>query len=228
MTRILPVHEENPEPRHIKAATDILHKGGIVLAPTETGYCFFGDASKSETYDRFHSLRQAHPRTKPFSLLCRDLTQVSEISVMPTPVFRIAKRALPGPYTFILEANRNTPRSHAGSKRKTIGIRISSHTVTQALVESFEGILAVTSVTDAEELLNDNYFESDADQFDAWWTTAATICERLPEGADIALENDTFVPMHVSTVVDFSTLPPTLIRDGGWDTNVLGLLQEKS
>ncbi len=153
MTQILNIHQKNPEKRHIKTATSVLEMGGIVLAPSETGYCFLGNASLESTHSRFLQLRPGHPKNKPFSLLCTNIAQVSKIAYLSTQVFRIATRVWPGPYTFILQCNKNTPKIAAGPKRKTVGIRISNHPVIENILNEFQHPLLVTSVTDEDEII---------------------------------------------------------------------------
>lgn len=221
-TPLLKIHGTPPNQRHVAAATDALRKGGVILAPTETGYCFFADASRDAGYEALLKLRAAHPRQKPFSLLCADLKQVSSIANLDTPTFRIASRVLPGPYTFLLPTTRNTPQFSGAPKRKVVGVRVCSHPVAAALAAEFGEPIAVTSVTDAEELLADSYYE-DVQGPDSWWVSPEAILDRFPNKVALALEWNEFVPMRVSTVVDFGESPPRLVRDGGWPLEELGL-----
>lgn len=223
MTLFLKVHEKNPEKRHIKTAVELLESGKIILVPTDTGYCFIGDSSKESSHNNFLILRPSHPKNKPFSLVCKDISQVSQIAQVSSQIFRIATRIWPGPYTLILECNKNTPKVAAGPKRKTVGIRIPSHPVLQSLIHEFQNPLLITSVTDEDELIAEDYFEED-DQSSAWWTNVHEICARAPKGSiALALENDEPVPLKVSTIIDFSQEPPVLVRDGGWELDFIDL-----
>jgi tRNA threonylcarbamoyl adenosine modification protein (Sua5/YciO/YrdC/YwlC family) len=224
---MLKIHGTPPNSRHIEAATKALEKGDVVLAPTETGYCFFADAARDDSYESLLSLRKAHPRQKPFSILCSSLKQVASLALLPTPVFRAASRVLPGPYTLLLEATKQTPQSSQGPKRKSVGIRMSSHAVAQALAEGFGKPLVLTSVTDAEELMQGHYFEGMSDLAqdpDSWWVSPEAILAKFKGRIAVALEWHEFVPMRVSTVVDFTQHPPTLVRNGGWPLESLGLI----
>lgn len=221
--RVLPIHESTPQARHVQEASRALEKGELVLSPTETGYCFVGDAALPQTHTRFLRMRAAHPRHKPFSVLCSSITQMSEIALLETPVFRVATRVLPGPYTFVLPANRQSDRYMGEIRRKTLGVRISSHPVTAALCASFEKPLLVTSVTDAEELITQGYYLHEDDQESAWWTSVDAILRHHPHVLAVALEIESPVPLHVSTVVDFTQTPPILLRDGGWPLDALGV-----
>jgi len=227
VTQILKAQGTALNSRHVDAAAKVIDHGGIVLAPTETGYCFLADASKNASYDALLKLRMAHPRHKPFSLLCSSLKQIASIATLPTPTFRTASRLLPGPYTLLLEANRNTPQYSDGPKRKSVGVRMSSDAMAGALALTCDRPLVLTSVTDAEELLLGNYFEgmSDVDQDpDSWWVNPDAICAKFKGQIALALEAFDFIPMRVSTVIDFTQEPPVLVRDGGWPTGDLGLM----
>ena len=222
MTQVLKVYDDNINPRHIAAACECLLNKGLVLAPTETGYCFFGDALLDTTHARFLSLRQAHPRHKPFSVLCKDLAQIGCIANLDTPIYRVASRVLPGPFTFILAATRTTPQYASAPKRETVGVRISSHPVAAALAAEFNKPLLITSVTDADELLAEDYYDADNVE-DHWWTSVDEICVKFAGEFGVALESNNPVPLAVSTVVDYTQESPALVRDGGWGLERLGL-----
>lgn len=222
MTQILKVYEDNLNPRHVAAACQCIQNKGIVLAPTETGYCFFGDAELSCINARFLRMRQAHQRDKPFSILCKDLSQVSIIGKSNTSIYRTASRVLPGPYTLILETTRDTPQYKNAPKRNTVGIRISSNAIAQALVTEFGKPLLITSVTDADELLAEEYYDANNIE-DHWWTSVDEICLKFGEDVGVALESENPVLLAVSTVVDFTQDPPAILRDGGWNLQRLGL-----
>ncbi len=221
MTPILQVHEKNPEPKHIQSAINFLEMGKIILVPTETGYCFVGDCSQSNVHTQFLTLRPGHSKNKPFSLCCKDIAQVNSIAQFPTSLFRIATRLWPGPYTLIFQCSKNIHKIDKGPNRKSVGIRISSHRVLNALIQNFSKPLLITSVTDEDELLEQNYFDGEED-VSSWWTNPEEICQRAPKNSiALALQNDKPVPMKVSTVIDFSQQTPVLVRDGGWNLDFI-------
>jgi tRNA threonylcarbamoyl adenosine modification protein (Sua5/YciO/YrdC/YwlC family) len=223
VAQLLQIHSNTPHLRFVRMAAEALQKGQVILCPTETGYCLLGNAQRESTHKTFLTIRQAHPAKKPFSLLCKDVQQMGQVANVTTPIFRVATRAFPGPYTFILESNRLTPKFAGSPKRNTLGIRISNHPVVEALFEEFPEPLLITSITDAEELEITDYF-NDEEQIDAWWTNAEDICSRVSSGISVALACTESVPMRVSTVVDFTQEPPAIIRDGGWNSDILGLI----
>lgn len=223
MTQVLSIHQKNPDKRHIKKVIEILDGGGIILAPSETGYCFIASSSCDSSHEKFLKLRPGHPKNKPFSLFCKDISQVSKIAYLNTQTFRIATRAWPGPYTFVLPCTKNTPKIASGPKRKTVGIRISNHPIIECITNEFSHPLLVTSVTDEDELIAQDYFEKDTKQ-DFWWTNVIEICKQAIHGKiDLAIECNEIVPIKVSTIVDFTQEPPILLRDGGWALDFLGI-----
>ena len=220
MPQILKLHGLPPNQRHIETAANAIRSGEVVLAPTETGYCFFADAAQDTAYERLYALRQSHPKQKPFSVLCAELKDAAQLALITTPIFRIAGKLLPGPYTLVLEAGKRCPQYRKGNKRKTVGMRVSSHPVAMALSKEFAAPLIVTSVTDAEELIADAYYE-DVQTPDSWWVTPQKIALKFPRGLSVALEWTDFVPIRVSSVIDFTQEPAALLRAGGWENDSL-------
>ena len=191
---ILKIHGTPPNARHIESAAEALHGGHVVLAPTETGYCFFGDPESDAVFEALLRLRPGHPRNKPLSLCgSADLKQVAAIATLDTPVYRVASRVLPGPYTLLLPCTRKTPGAACGPKRKTVGVRVSDHPVASALVKAFGAPLALTSVTDAEELIGGHYYE-DVQDPDSWWVSPEAIVAKCENRVPLALEWSDFVP----------------------------------
>jgi tRNA threonylcarbamoyl adenosine modification protein (Sua5/YciO/YrdC/YwlC family) len=215
MATVLKIHGSPPNERHVEKAVDAIRKGKIVLAPTETGYCFLGDPDRDVVYEQFFALRKAHPKTKPFSLLRDSQKMISQIAHLPTAAFRVASRLLPGPYTLVLEAHKKTPQYREGPQRKNVGVRVSNHPVAQAIAQMTSKPILVTSVTDGEELEVQHYFDEPWAS-DAWWTQPESILAQLPKCAEIALEWMEPVPLRVSTVLDLSGGDMIVVRNGGW------------
>lgn len=223
MTQFLSIHQKNPDKRQIKKVIEIIDGGGIILAPSETGFCYIGSASLESTHEKFLKLRPGHPKNKPFSLLCKDISQVSKIAYLSTQIFRLASRVWPGAYTLILPCSKNTPKIAAGPKRKTVGVRISSHPIAENIVREFDHPLLVTSVTDEEELIEQDYFNEDTKD-DFWWTDVNKIWNQAAKNLiNIAIDDGEQIPIKVSTIIDFSQEPPVLIRDGGIDLDLIGI-----
>jgi tRNA threonylcarbamoyl adenosine modification protein (Sua5/YciO/YrdC/YwlC family) len=213
---------KNVNQRHIARATDALSKGDIVVLPTETGYCFAGRSDHKATHSALLKLRQAHPRHKPFSLLCENAKQIGQISQVSTAAYRVINKVLPGPFTLILPVHRNTPQTSTGEFRTTVGVRISSHPIAQAVCAAVQVPLMVTSVTDGEELIAEGYTESDfEEQLERWWTNAEGISRHSHGLVKIFLAGEEPLPLHVSTILDLSTEGEVrVLRDGGWELSI--------
>lgn len=204
--------------RHMERAKTGLELGEIVVVPTETGYCYAGLAHHKRTHQNLLALRHAHPQHKPFSLLCKDAKQVSEIAEVSTASYRMINKVLPGPFTLVLPSLKRTPIASLGSFRGTVGVRMTSHPLTSALLEAVNAPLMVTSVTDAEELEEESYSETDSTETpDRWWTSAEGILSHAQSKVLLLLAGDEPLILRVSTVIDLSRDNEIeILRDGGW------------
>ncbi|MBX2978898.1 MAG: threonylcarbamoyl-AMP synthase [Flavobacteriales bacterium] len=200
MSMLLAIHPVNPEPRKIAQVVSELQRGGVVICPTDTVYAFVCSAHQPKAIEQVARLKGVKPQKADLSLICRDLSQLSLYSKqLSTPAFRIMKRALPGPYTFIVPASSEIPKLFRNNKR-TVGIRVPDHTIPQALVEALGHALVVASVHDTDEVLD-------------YTTDPELIEERM--GNQVALVIDGGISgLEPSTVIDLSTDEPELIREG--------------
>ncbi len=139
----LSVHPQNPQGRHIKRAAESLRDGGVIVYPTDTVYGLGCDITVKHAVERIVRIKGRDPK-KPMSFVCADLTHISRFALVPNMAYRILKRFLPGPYTFILEASREVPRMLL-TKQKTVGIRIPDHPVSRALVQALGNPVLSTS-----------------------------------------------------------------------------------
>jgi tRNA threonylcarbamoyl adenosine modification protein (Sua5/YciO/YrdC/YwlC family) len=130
---LLEINPENPEPRKIQRAVDSLRAGDIIAYPTDTVYGIGCDLFNKKALDRLYQMKGL-PRSRLLSFMCRDLADVSRYAMLHDDIFRQIKRHLPGPFCFILNATREVPRI-VQSSRKTVGIRVPDHPVTQALLQ---------------------------------------------------------------------------------------------
>lgn len=197
---LLAIHPVNPEPRKIAQVVSELQRGGVVICPTDTVYAFVCSAHQPKAIEQVARLKGVKPQKADLSLICRDLSQLSLYSKqLSTPAFRIMKRALPGPYTFIVPASNEIPKLFRNNKR-TVGIRVPDHTIPQALVEALGHALVVASVHDTDEVLD---YTSDPELIE----------ERM--GNQVALVIDGGISgLEPSTVIDLSGDDPVLIRAG--------------
>lgn len=152
----LEIHPQNPQPRHIKQVVDCLRDGGIIIYPTDTVYALGCDIQSKKALERVCQIKGIDPEKSKFTCICPDLKSVGEYAIhISTPVFKVMRRALPGPYTFIFEASKNIPR-HFQSRRKTVGVRVTNHPIPQMIAEGLgRPILSSSLPFDGDEPLTD-------------------------------------------------------------------------
>jgi len=207
MSQYFEVHPDNPQPRLLKQASQILHAGGIAAIPTDSSYalvCHLDDKAAAEQLRRIRGVDDKHHLT----LLCRDLSEVASYARVDNKQYRLLKQATPGPFTFILDATREVPRRVSHPSRRTIGLRVPSHAVTQGLLELLgQPLLATTLIPPGErEPLNDPH----------------EIRARYQKVLQ-AIVDAGACPMEPTTVVDLSGAEPVLVREGRGDPALLGL-----
>lgn len=153
---IFQLHPQNPEVRILKTISENLRNGSIYIFPTDTVYAIIADSKSKQGIERLHELKNTD-KNKPLSLLCPDISTASEyVESLPNEAFKLMKRITPGPFTFILKANKNIPRwTTANTKAKTIGIRIPDSIFIQELLRVHEGTITCTSVFTGDEYLTD-------------------------------------------------------------------------
>ena len=156
MSLVLNIHPENPQSRLVKQVIDVLDRGGIIAYPTDSGYalgCALGNKSAMERIIRIRQLKKHHH----FTLMLKDLSHVGEYAKLNNSGFRLMKKILPGPYTFILEGVKDIPNRLLNGNRKTIGIRVSSNAIVQAILEDIvEPIMSVSLIIKGYEFYNCN------------------------------------------------------------------------
>ena len=156
MSLVINIHPQNPQSRLIKQVIDVLDRGGIIAYPTDSGYalgCALGNKSAMERIIRIRQLKKHHH----FTLMLKDLSHVGEYAKLNNSGFRLMKKILPGPYTFILEGAKDIPNRLLNGNRKTIGIRVSSNAIVQAILEDIvEPIMSVSLIIKGYEFYNCN------------------------------------------------------------------------
>lgn len=192
------IHPENPEPRIVRQAGDILRAGGIVIYPTDTVYGMGCSIEDKSAVERIHLIKRQRS-DKPFSFVCSDLKHISEYARVSNMAFRTMKHLIPGPYTFILPAARmkQLPKILI-SKRKTVGIRVPASEVTHAIVRELGHPILSTSVTAEEgELLND----------------PDLIMQHFKNVVDLVIDGG-ILHSEPSTVIDLTGVEPEVLRRG--------------
>jgi tRNA threonylcarbamoyl adenosine modification protein (Sua5/YciO/YrdC/YwlC family) len=156
MAEILNVDPEHLRGRHIKRAVDVLRQGGVIVYPTDTIYGLGCDITRKDAVERIRRIKGRDDR-KPMSFVCADLANVSHYAHVSKYAYRVLKRCLPGPYTFVLPATRETPRM-LQTKQKTVGLRVPDHPVPLAMITELGNPIITTSANRSnEEVLTDPY-----------------------------------------------------------------------
>lgn len=197
---VLAIHPKNPEPRKVKEVVQQLQKGAVVVCPTDTVYAFVCSAHQPRAIEAIARLKGTKTRKTDLSLICKDLSQLSEYArSVGTPAFRTMKKALPGPYTFIVPASSEIPKLFKNTKH-TVGIRVPDHAIPLALVEELGHALVVTSVHDLDTLMEHT---SDPELIE----------ERIGKQVDLVIDGG-ICGMEGSTVIDLTGPVPEVLREG--------------
>ena len=207
MSQLFHIHPDNPQARLIKQAAEIVHKGGVIALPTDSCYalaCHLDDKSAVERLRRIRNINEKHHLT----MLCRDLSDISEYARVDNRQFRMLKAATPGPYTVILEATKAVPRRLSHPSRKTIGLRVPEHAIANALLaELGQPMIGTTLLLEGDEdSLND----------------ADSIAARIGKLVDLIIDGGA-CSMEPTTVIDLTGAEPVLMRQGRGDASVFGL-----
>jgi tRNA threonylcarbamoyl adenosine modification protein (Sua5/YciO/YrdC/YwlC family) len=207
MSQYFEVHPDNPQLRLLKQAAQILHAGGVCAVPTDSSYalvCHLDDKDAAQALRRIRGVDDKHHLT----LLCRDLSELASYARVDDRQYRLLKHGTPGPYTFILEATKEVPRRLSHPSRRTIGLRVPDHRVTQALLaELGQPLLATTLIAPGEhEPMND----------------PQEIRVRLQRELQAVVDAGA-CPAEPTTVIDLTPGEPQVIRQGRGDLARLGL-----
>jgi len=203
---LLPIHPKNPEPRKITKVVDLLHEGGIVVYPTDTIYGIGCDLLNRKSVERLLKITGGRPNKMDLSFICNDLSHISEfVKRIDTPVFKILKKTLPGPYTYIFDSSSKVPKI-LNVNKKTVGIRIPDHPIPRAIVAQLGNPLITSSI-------------KDDDKIKEYTTDPEEIYEDFKNLVDLVIDGGPGgnVP---SSVVDFSGTTPEIIREGLGDLSM--------
>jgi len=202
----LHIHPDDPQERNIRTVVDSLRKGGVIIYPTDTIYGLGCDIYNTEAIERICRIKKTDPKKTQFSFICNDLSHLSNYSkAVDTPVFRLLKKALPGPYTFILEASKEVPKL-LKTRKETVGIRIPDHKITQRIVtELGHPIMSVSLPMDGDV---------------EYYTDPELMYDLFGKQVDIVIDSGigNTIP---STVIDCSSGEPELIRQGAGEWEAL-------
>jgi tRNA threonylcarbamoyl adenosine modification protein (Sua5/YciO/YrdC/YwlC family) len=203
MAKLFEIHPQNPQHRLVKQIVDELHKGSVIVYPTDSGYALGTALGNKNGLERIRQIRNLSKR-HDFTLMMKDLAHIGEYAKLDNNAFRLLKKILPGAYTFILEGTRDVPKRLLHEKKKTIGLRISHHGVVQALLNELnEPMMSVSLILEGHE------FYGIDDVRDA-----------VESRVDVIID-DGYCPPEPTTVIDLSGGGIEIIRQGAGDTSLL-------
>jgi tRNA threonylcarbamoyl adenosine modification protein (Sua5/YciO/YrdC/YwlC family) len=202
---LIRIYPENPNPRHIRQVVDLLEVGGIIIYPTDTVYAMGCDIKANKSIERIARFKGLNPENPDLSLIFHDMSQLSEYTIVrDNTTFKLLKRNLPGPFTFIVRANNQIPKLFR-NKKKTVGIRIPDNPIVLELVRELGRPIITTSIHDPDEIIE-------------YTTDPELIHEKYREFADIVIDGG-YGKNEASTIVDCTGDEPEIIRQG------LGILE---
>lgn len=203
MATIYSLHPETPQIRRIEKIRDNLRDGAVMLYPTDTVYAIGCDLNVKSAVERVRRLKQLS-NEKPLTFLCSSLSNISEYAWVSDPAYRIMKRLIPGPYTFLLPATKLVPRLVMSPKRKTSGIRVPDHPVCQAILEALGNPVISTSA----------HLPDDQGNFPTMGIETARLFDQFDGLVDMIIEDGSQPGFQVSTILDMTGDEPTILRKG--------------
>ena len=201
MAEFIRLYEENPDPRRIKQVVEVLRDGGVVIYPTDTVYGLGCDINQPRAVEKICRIKGINPKKHNFSIVCSDLSHLAQYTrVISKPIFKLMKKGLPGPFTFILEANSQVPKM-LHSQKKTVGIRVPNHGVPRAIVDLLGHPILSTSLLQGEE---------DAIEYS---TDPELIFEKYQQEVDLVIDGG-YGAAIPSTILDCTGEEVVCLREG--------------
>ena len=206
MTFFIKIYRDNPNPIEIKKAVDVLKKGGLIIYPTDTVYGLGCDFTNTKAIEKIARIKGVKLEKANFSFICNDLSHLSDyVKQIDTPTYKLLKRALPGPYTFILPGSKSLPKVF--KKKKTVEIRIPDNSIALAIVEELGNPIISTSIHDEDDVLE-------------YTTDPELIFEKWQHLVDGVIDGG-FGDNHASTIIDLTEAEPIVIREGKGSVEIL-------
>ncbi len=200
MAEFIRLYEENPDPRRVQQVVNVLRDGGIIIYPTDTVYGMGCDITNQRAVERICKIKGINPRKHNVSFICADLSNIAQYTrVSDKPVFKMMKKALPGPFTFILEASNQVPKI-LHSNKKTVGIRVPNHGIPRAIVEELGQPILSTSIRDEDDVIE-------------YSTDPELIFEKYQHLVDLVIDGG-YGANVASTVLDCTGEEVVVVREG--------------
>jgi len=206
MAQFIKIYEDKPNEAAIKKVVDVLKNGGLVIYPTDTVYGLGCDITNTKALERIAKIKGVKLDKANFSFICHDLSHISDyVKQINTATFKLLKRALPGPYTFILEGNNNLPKEF--KKKSTVGIRIPNNTIALEIVKQLGNPIVSTSIHDEDAVLE-------------YSTDPELIFEKWQNLVDMVIDGG-YGDNVGSTIIDLSGFEPLVVREGKGSLDIL-------
>jgi len=206
MAQFIKIYNENPNPKEIAKVVKVLQKGGLVIYPTDTIYGLGCDITNTKAMEKIARIKGIKLEKANFSFICNDLSHLSDyVKQIDTATYKILKRALPGPYTFVLPGSNSLPKVF--KKKKTVGIRIPNNDIARTIVAELGNPIVSTSIRDEDEVVE-------------YTTDPELIFEKWQNIVDVVI-NGGYGDNQASTVIDLTTDEPEVIREGKGSLDVL-------
>jgi tRNA threonylcarbamoyl adenosine modification protein (Sua5/YciO/YrdC/YwlC family) len=206
MAQFIKIYPDHPNPAAIKKVVDVLKNGGLIIYPTDTVYGLGCDITNTKALERVAKIKGIKLEKANFSFICYDLSNISDfVKQIDTATFKILKKALPGPYTFILPGNNNLPKEF--KKKKTVGIRVPDHQVAREIVKMLGNPIISTSIYDEDEVIE-------------YSTDPELIFEKWQNLVDLVIDGG-YGDNQPSTIIDLSGFEPEIIRKGKGEIDFL-------
>jgi len=206
MAQFIKIYPENPSEKEIARVVKVLKEGGLIIYPTDTVYGLGCDITNTKALERIAKIKGVKLEKANFSFVCSDLSNISDyVKQIDTSTFKILKRALPGPYTFILPGNNNLPKEF--KKKTTVGIRVPDNEIALEIVRQLGNPIVSTSIHDDDEVIE-------------YTTDPELIFEKWQNLVDMVIDGG-YGDNHASTIIDLSEGEPVVVREGKGSLDVL-------
>ena len=206
MAQFIKLYNENPNEKEIAKIVDVLRNGGLIIYPTDTVYGLGCDITNTKALEKIARIKGVKLEKANFSFVCSDLKNLSDyVKQIDTSTFKLLKRTLPGPYTFIMQGNNNLPKDF--KKKKTVGIRVPDNLIARTIVEKLGNPIVSTSIYDEDDVIE-------------YTTDPELIFEKWQNKVDLVIDGG-YGDNVASTVIDLSGDAPKVLREGKGDSSII-------